>query len=432
MAIENLLANGRAPDHAVAVRGGVTIPFARFQADVAAAAVRLHGCQQATLACADSYWFAVGLLALLHVGAEVLLPPNTQPGTLAELATRVADDALIAGAPEAAERRFPRLEAGRIEFYTSGSTGMPKRIEKSLVMLQREIEVLHRVWGTRLNVSLVLATVSPRYLYGLVFRLLWPLAAGTVFDAATDAVWETLLPKLASGAAIISSPAHLGRLAGLDPVTPSRRPSLIFSAGAPLTLAAATASETILGCLPSEIFGSTEAGALATRRQGQGNEAWTLLPDNEIRCDAEGRMAVRSPYVEGWQQTEDVVEPVADGFIFLGRADRIVKIEGERISLPALEAALEALPLVAAAAVVALSGVPLRLGGVLELTDIGQARMRALGQFQFGQLLRGALSQRCAPAGLPRVWHFTNKLPVRAMGKRNDTAIAALFGPPEP
>jgi acyl-coenzyme A synthetase/AMP-(fatty) acid ligase len=431
--IEHLLSQGRPPAHPVAVRGGVPIPFARFRSDVAVATALLAGCSRAALACEDCYLFAVGLLALLHAGAEVLLPPNAQPGTLAELDMRVVDDALIATAPERS-CRFTRLdtERAKVVFHTSGSTGAPKLVEKTLWMLQRESEALHSLFGSRLGKGPVVATVSHQHLYGLAFRLLWPLAAGIPFDAATDVVWETLLPKLRGGAVMVSSPAHLGRLAGIDPLAPSRRPSLIFSAGAPLTAEAAATARVILGCLPTEMFGSTESGVIATRQQTNGNEAWAALPDTEIRVDAENRMVVRSPYVDDWQHTEDVIERLGGGFRFLGRADRIVKVEGKRVSLPAVEGALEALNLVAEAAVVALPGLPTRLGGLLVLTAEGRAQLSALGPFQFNRLLRRLLSPRLEPAALPRLWRFDCALPIRAMGKRNDAVIAALFGAAEP
>lgn len=433
--IDRLLSDGRPSSHTIA-RGGIApIPFSRLRADVAAAMVALDGCAHAALACDDTYLFTVGLLALWQLGASVELPANAQPGTLAvfaESGVRVVDDRALANPSREPPCMFRRLDAEscRVVFHTSGSTGMPKRIDKTLGMLQRESECFHRVWGTRLDAqpdATVLATVTHQHLYGLAFRLLWPLAAGAPFDATTDAVWETLLPRLGSGAMVISSPAHLGRLAGIEKLAPDRRPALVFSAGAPLTHDAALMSQSILGCLPTEIFGSTETGAIATRQQRTGDEAWRLLPDTAIRLDDDGRMAVSSRYVDGWQSTEDVVERDGDGFRFLGRADRIVKIEGKRVSLPAVEAALEALPLVAAAAVVMLPGLPARLGGLLVLTDAGTARLAELGRFRFGHLLRRELAATLEPAGLPRLWRFTDVLPSGAMGKRGNAAIVARF-----
>jgi acyl-coenzyme A synthetase/AMP-(fatty) acid ligase len=426
--ISDLLSHGRSPTHPIAVRDNSPIPFARLQSDVAATATLLAGHQQAALACDDTYLFTVGLLALLHAGAQILLPPNTQPGTLTDLKIPVVNDALIATAPPAS-CHFTPLDPDRatITFHTSGSTGAPKHIEKTLGTLQRESDTLHHAFASHLHTGPVHATVSHQHLYGLAFRLLWPLAAGIPFDARTDSVWETLLPKLQAGTALVSSPAHLGRLAGLTPIPQSRAPTLILSAGAPLPTEAAKTCQTLLGRLPTEIFGSTETGAIATRQQRTGDEPWTSLPGTEIRTDAQDRMQVRTPYIEGWQQTEDVIEPQPTGFRFLGRADRIVKVEGKRISLPAIESALESLPLIAEAAVIALPGLPTRLGALLVLTREGQAQRATIGPFHFTRHLRHLLSAHLEPAGLPRSWRFTDALPTRAMGKRNDKTIAAMF-----
>jgi acyl-coenzyme A synthetase/AMP-(fatty) acid ligase len=431
--LHRLLADGRAELHPVAVRGNEAIVFGQFRADVAAAAASLDGCEEAALACEDAYRFAVGFLALLHVGANIVLPPNSQPGALAELSIPVVDDTAVNEVAlkqnAATERPFAPLDPTRhqIVFHTSGSTGAPKRVHKTLEMLSQESATIHRVWGERMGSGPVLATVSHRHLYGLAFRLLWPLAAARPFDADTDAVWESLLPKLRDNATVISSPAHLGRLAGIEPVACGLRPGIVFSAGAPLSFEAAVASREILGCLPTEIFGSTETGAMATRRQNLGDESWTLLPDTEFLLGRDGRMEVRSPYTGGWRQTEDLAAPVANGFRFLGRADTIVKIEGQRVSLPAVEAALAALPWIAEAAVVVLPGNPTRLGGLLVLTEPGRAHLAELGKFRFGRLLRASLTDTLEPPGLPRHWRFADSLPTRAMGKRGDAAIVALF-----
>ncbi len=424
--LPRLLSDGRPDDQVVALRHGKAQSFGRFRAEVAGAAAQMAGCRRAALVCRDSYAFAVGFFGLLHAGAEIVLPPNGQPGTLASLSGQfdrlLGDELLEAPTADAA---FPCLDAERlrIDFFTSGSTGAPKRVTRSLGMLDREVATYDALWAA----GPVVATVTHQHVYGLTFRLLWPLAAGQPFAAETHEVWETLLAALPAAAVVVSSPAHLGRLAGLRPLRPEGRPSLIFSAGAPLAAAAATEAATILGCLPTEIFGSTETGAFATRRQHLGDEPWRLLPGNHMRIDADGRLAQRSPYVEDWLHSGDLVEPVADGFRFRGRADRVAKIEGKRISLAEIEAALLRLPWVDAAAAVLLPGQPPRLVAAVVPSPQGRERLAALGGFRFGRLLRGGLADTQEPAGMPRRWRFVEALPQQPMGKRRDADVMALF-----
>src|SRR6516225_1173125 len=85
--LSRLLLECRAPTTPVAENGLTIIDFARFRADVAANAIRVRqlGCQRGLLVTRDSYWGAVGLFALMHAGAEVVMPQNGQRGTLAAI-----------------------------------------------------------------------------------------------------------------------------------------------------------------------------------------------------------------------------------------------------------------------------------------------------------------------------------------------------------
>ncbi len=56
---------------------------------------------------------------------------------------------------------------------------------------------------------------------------------------------------------------------------------------------------------------------------------------------------------ESWYRTGDIVRETSEGYVFLGREDRMVKRNGYRIELGEIEAALERLPKVRAAAAVA-------------------------------------------------------------------------------
>lgn len=431
-----LLATGRQANHVVAIQDGEERSFGRFMVEVGGVAARAAALKhsRAALVCQGSYAFTVGLLGLLQNNCEIVLPPNGQTDTLESLRERfeflVDDDFVRSSEPTPAADKI-RLDATRpsLVFFTSGSTGTPKRIVKTLALLEREISALESLWGKTTGQGTVFATVPHQHIYGLTFKILWPLAAGRAFADETDDLWENLLARVTPDATLVSGPAHLSRIAGLNPLPAARFPSRVFSAGAPLSYGAAVQVRDILGRLPTEIFGSTETGAIATREQSTPDEAWGLLPGIAMRQCDDGRLSLRSPWVsEDWFETADVIDPAPGGFRFLGRADRIVKVEGKRISLPEIEQTLSRLPWITGAAATLLPGSPARLAAAVVLNDEGHERLAALGGFRFGRLLRGALASTQEAAGMPRLWRFVDDLPSPdGMGKRRDSDIRALF-----
>lgn len=445
--LDRLFVSGREPGTLMAVRDGIPLRFGGFAADVAhaAAAVRSAGVARGAVLSADPYRFLVGLFGLMHGGATAVLPPDGMPGTLSSLRDRF--DVLLCDEPPPLSIANLLIEEGQddavpagpldperttLEFFTSGSTGAAKRIVKPLAMLDREIATLDALWGTTTGRRPVVATVPHRHIFGLTFHLLWPLASGRPFTSHIDEMWETLLARGVADTVLVTSPAHLTRLSGIPSLPPDHGPVRIFTAGAPLRAAQAREAATVLGVLPTEIFGSTETGAIATRTQHSGEEPWTPLPTIQVRTGDSGCMVVQSPFGPDGAPflSADRIETMPDGtFHFLGRTDRIAKIEGKRVSLVRLEAELAALPWVDDVAAVVLSGSPERLAAAVVLTAEGLVRLDSLGAFRLGRDLRRQLSRRLEPAWLPKSWRFVEALPQGAMGKRRDADIRALFAP---
>jgi acyl-coenzyme A synthetase/AMP-(fatty) acid ligase len=431
--LSRLLIEGHSDTHTFAFRNGRPIPFDRFRADVAHAAAKFKMCGRATLVCQDTYNFAVGFYGLLHAGANIILPSSIQPGplqVLKEESDLVVDDSVIESGHHEALELAP-IDPARLSllFYTSGSTGEPKAISKNVEMLEHEAAMLDSLWGEKSKQGPVFSTVSHKHVYGMTFKLIWPLMARRPFVAETHTLWELLLAELAPDAVIVSSPAHLERLDGIEPLPPRRRPERIFSAGAPLSWDASLQTEAIFGCRPTEIFGSTETGAFATRRRIRDDEPWHLLPGVSMRPEHDGRLTLRSPSIgPDWFTTADLVEPLADGFRSLGRADRMAKIECRSISLAEVEQVLTRISFVKFAAAVMLHGKPNRLAAVIVPSEEGRLMLDKIGNFRFGRLLRKNLASVQEPAGIPRLWRFVNELPTQALGKRRDADICALFG----
>ena len=68
-----------------------------------------------------------------------------------------------------------------LTLYTSGSSGAPKPIRKTLAQFDAEVRTLEAQWGALVGDATMLGSVPHHHIYGLLFRLLWPLAAGRAF-----------------------------------------------------------------------------------------------------------------------------------------------------------------------------------------------------------------------------------------------------------
>ncbi|MEX1036435.1 MAG: AMP-binding protein [Sneathiella sp.] len=443
--LSQLLTSDRAGETPVAHVAGEKKTFGNFRAETADLKSRIEArkIDRLVLATTSSYAFATGFLAGLQADCRIIIPPNALPGMLAHF---VAEDCpllsdienaggdhliLINGAIGAAADFTDLDPTGcQLDFYTSGSTGMPKQVPKSLAQIEDELVVLDATWGARLKGAATLGTVSHQHIFGLYFKCLLPLCQGRLFFPQTFEIWEELMAAAPPGACIVSSPAHLTRIPPMDPLPPERAAPVIFTAGGPLPFDAAQAAKAAFGPLPTEVYGSTETGGVAHRQQRDPRTPFTPLPGMQTRIDDAGLLSVKSRYTDGgdWETTNDIAELQPDGgFILSGRANQFVKIEGKRISLAEVEKYLSRSDLVKEAAVFILGGNPDTLVAVVELSEAGWRRYNEVGAFRLGRELRRELAPNLENAAMPRRWRFVMRLPVNAQGKRQQLALNELF-----
>jgi acyl-coenzyme A synthetase/AMP-(fatty) acid ligase len=450
LALEHLLSRGRPVGHPVARREGRGLDFAALRAHAAGwrAAFKAHGAQRLALFLEDTFEFAAALLGAWHSGVCVYLPADVRPATLEGLRAQV--DAFVGRAPSGlaplspapgAPQDFAPLspELAALVVYTSGSSGEPTAIAKRLSQLSREVATLGALFDAEAGQLPVLATVSHQHIYGLLFRVLWPLASGRPFEARVLPYPEDMVAALRPGPALlVTSPAHLKRLpASLDWGAVRGNLRGLFSSGGPLSLEALQACRDLLGRAPVEVYGSSETGGIAWRRRDTDDHApWRVLPGVEVRTD-EDALAVRSPHLElpqgAWFTTEDRVREVPGGFELLGRKDRLLKLEERRVSLSAMERALMSGGLVREARVLPLTeGHRVTLAVVAVPTEAGWRLHETGGRRSLNQALREQLAHRFEPGALPRRFRYLEALPVNSQGKSTEAALAALFDPRRP
>ncbi|MDK2124924.1 acyl-CoA synthetase family protein [Parachitinimonas caeni] len=447
------LLNQRRPDHfVIATRADQAIHFDQFEQLISAwhtAFLQSPG-QRFAMYFADSIDFAAALLAAWHAGKCVYLPGDNLPATCQRLATGV--DAFVGDFPVAETLQAASVasitehlptwatldrQAEALVVYTSGSSGEPSAIPKKLSQLFDEVEALASLFDPTVGESQILATVSHQHIYGLLFHILWPLASGRPFSAQRLAFPEDIAAALASHqqCVLIASPAHLKRLPDNLPwATGKSHVRAVFSSGGPLPAEALPECRQLLGQAPIEIYGSSETGGIAWRqRQVDGATQWQPLPNVEFAI-TDDMLSVNSPHLAdtGWFQTSDRVRATPDGFELLGRADRIVKIEEKRVSLSALEQALQASGWVDEARVCLLPGHRTVLAVAAVPSPQAWALHDAEGKRSLNQTLRRILAAEVESSVLPRRWRYVWALPQNSQGKVRDNAIQALFDPRRP
>lgn len=447
--ILDLFAAKRRHDEPIAWRDGARLSYGAWLARVQCWMRLLQTMPGARMAlfAQDSMEFAAALFGAWHAGKTVYLPADTLPTTCQALRAEV--DAFLGDFPAeyapllpvgesvvCGDMFLPRLDPNFVGLvvYTSGSTGTAQAIPKKLSQLATEVQTLEAAFGGMAACADVVATVSHQHIYGLLFKLLWPLAARRPLHTHSLIFPEELAALTTQrDCVLVSSPAHLKRLPDSPAwVVAPHRIRAVFSSGGPLSADVAQATADLLGAAPVEVYGSSETGGIAWRQRTlDSDEGWTALPGVAWRRDdAEGVLEVHSLHLPDatWFRTSDRVQALDDRhFLLGGRTDRIVKIEEKRISLDAIETLLTTSPLVQTARVIVLDGKRQRIAAFIVLSDDGKNTLASIGKPALNTQLRAWLAVGIERVALPRSWHYLETLPLNAQGKTTQAELLALL-----
>jgi acyl-coenzyme A synthetase/AMP-(fatty) acid ligase len=452
ISLSELLSQNRAPESIVCFDDNSEITWQTFNDDLSQLVHLLSSSpfQRVAICTQDSYLFSVAFLACAVSKKHIILPGNYQPCALAELSEHfdclLVDDSigevevsdvrniqnLLDSNPKAQQPLIDNLApidlaAIQLTLFTSGSSGTPKAIDKTLEHLDIEIAQLDKNWGDLLKGNQVHSTVSHQHIYGLLFRILWPLCSGVPFARHNLEYPEQILSHANKQSVLISSPALLKRL---KHETKPAQLAGVFSSGGPLPTESAHQALNLLGHLPIEVFGSTETGGIAFRQQESAQTPWQLFDCIEASLNSENCIKLLSPYIDNnnWYQTADECEMVSENqFILKGRTDRVIKIEEKRVSLVEVEKRLEQLPWISECVVIPFEEPErLILASVLVLSEEGQAKLATMSKGKFWLMLRSELRKWLEPIAIPRKYRVVDEIPLNSQGKRLTSHIEQL------
>lgn len=396
----------------------------------------------------NSYCFAVNFFALLLLQKDLVLTANCKADWLESI--QESFDAVISdhsidtinfskpsngidvshflqAEATIGELKLPEQCSSSIQFYTSGSSSQPKAITKELSQLLLEAAILEQLFGDSVAGCEFFATVSHHHIYGLIFRMIWPLLYQHPFHTVMLLYPEELIAKSAehNDICLISSPAFLSRH---DKNLSNIELKQCFSSGSLLSYKAAQMSHTQFRLYPVEVYGSTETGGIGYRTQADNNAAWEQFPGVRFEPNESGHVTLHSPYIRQPEPLDDKIHQLSDNrFELLGRLDRVVKIEEKRVSLDALEQTLMQSPYVDDAKVVVLQQKRTFIGAVIALNANGLGYLQQHSKRSLNQKLKESLIRTFEAVAIPRKWRYFEQLPYNSQGKLPTDTLISLF-----
>lgn len=462
--LHELLACGRAPAHALATTiAGEVLTWQQWTALIAGLQPLIAniGIGPWGVYCEDAAHAGAALFALWHAGSVAWLPGNVTPETVNALDQQVigwiSDVALTSDKPVISVAglatalgtcRQTTVETARISafetldrndtvlyVFTSGSSGEPKAIPKRLSQLQAELDNLQALWGQSIAPTTLMSSVSHQHVYGLLFRLLWPLANGCIFLRETiqyPEQWHAATQRL-QPVTWVASPALYKRMQAMLPWSALQgQIAAMFCSGGILPAENADFLREQLQQSVIEVFGSSETGGIGWRIASPSAHGWTCFNGVMISLTPEGALRIQSPYLPDLTPFEmgDSAQLLdASHFLLSGRLDRIVKIEEKRVSLPQLEQQLATHPWVQEAHLLPLAASSMTrqsLGAVVVLGEHFPGETLATRK-QVTEALRQHMAKACEAVIVPKKWRFVTEIPTNAQGKRTQQQMNSLF-----
>ena len=322
--------------------------------------------------------------------------------------------------------------SGRLTFRTSGSSGQPKPCTHALAALQQEVDHLATLFPAATR---VLATVPAHHIYGFLFSVLLPARLGLA--PALDlrlATPQSLAQQLRAGDLLISHPTHWALLARHGGRLPAGVVGVSSTAPCPDALAEALAEQGLARLV--QVYGSSETAGIGWRDVAA--SAYRLMPHWQ-RADAVAGSSRDPQTASSWltrtapdgQTTEHPLQDHLDWadashFRVGPRRDAAVQVAGVNVFPDRVRQVLLAHPQVQDAAVRLMQpaeGQRLKAFIVPRAELFTTSHAAALRE----DLARWVASRLSVPEQ-PKAFRFGAGLPVNAMGKACDWAVAPEAG----
>lgn len=301
-----------------------------------------------------------------------------------------------------------------INFYTSGSSGAPKIIKKSLYNLMSEAKDFGKEFNFNNKNLTVVSTTTMCHLFGLTFHLMVPLCNGLIIDTRNISYPENVDED---NMVLVSTPTFLNSVPKFN-IPFKVPPEYIISAGSKL-------NEEVFEYLEKqsniiEIYGSTETGIMANKTHYKND--FTLFKNVNLTVNDDNAEVKSEYFYEDKIAINDSLE-LNNGLLKIkNRTDRLYKIYEKRVNADELEANLKLSNFVKDCHIIQHST---KLACLCALSKSGQEYLLDNGVSELTKNLKQHL--RKYSEIIPQWWKFIDDLPMTKSGKINKAVIRHLF-----
>jgi len=308
--------------------------------------------------CADRYHFLVVFVASMLEGLVTVMPSNRSEG---ELARMIEGNKGIQSISDVNIDEICQHKIGNVnnviqwdsqlipprkvvaELYTSGSTGSPRANLKTWGQLINGAQQICERFGLNDSRPSIIATVPPQHMFGFEMSIVLPLVCGVVIHYEQPFYpldIQRALTEMPKPRVLVTTPLHLKACVTAKKGWPDIE--FVMSATAPMPENVALQAEDVMNTQVKEVYGCSEAGAIATRRMVN-NKSWELLPDFNLTIEnGNAQLQILSSHQQ--IALPDKLESKDEGcFQLVGRTSDFIKIGGKRGSITEIATRLKAI-----------------------------------------------------------------------------------------
>ena len=317
---------------------------------------------------------------------------------------------------EIADFDFPQIEKNEILIHlmTSGSSGAPKDVIKSLTNLISEAKDINQTFDFGKNQLVVSSTTTYSHLFGLTFGLMFPLCNNHIINLETVVYPDQFNIK---NSILVSTPSFLDTVKQNNIVLDNAK--FIITAGSKLNDETFEYLEKYSNII--EIYGSTETGVVAHKEK---SKCKYFTPFKNVSITPQSNTTlIKTPYAyEEEISINDKLELINGQINLLNRTDRLLKIQEKRISAEQLEKELNSNHLVSESYCFKHQD---KIACLCALNNDGKDYLLKNGVINTTKILKSYLRTKFNL--VPQKWKFVDIIPKNKAGKIDKEFINHVF-----